>query len=123
MGKLKHIKLYEEIVLSSDASNREKEYEEYIKIKTLKIEKILKENEVLDELEIGDLPIKSLYNLKEIGVLNLENNKTLKSLGKLEKADNLNLYNTNIKDLGNLKDIKYFLDSTKLFFCKVQNRT
>ena len=68
----------------------------------------VEDNEVWnDYLLINDLPITTLGNLKEIkGNLWLSNNKTLKSLYKLEKIKRyLSLNNSDLNDLGELKNI------------------
>ena len=68
--------------------------------------KYVEDNEIWNgDLYIFDLPITSLGNLKEIkSWLWLDNNKTLKSLGKLEKIErSLHLNYTELNDLGELK--------------------
>ena len=70
--------------------------------------KYVEGNEVWDGgLYISYLPITTLGNLKEVnGHLWLNNNKTLKSLDKLEKiGESLRLQNSDINDLGELKHI------------------
>ena len=70
--------------------------------------KYVEDDEVWNRaLCIYDLPITSLGNLKEIkGSLRLDNNKTLKSLNKLEKIGwILDLENSELNDLGELKSI------------------
>ena len=64
------------------------------------------QQEIIDgDLMIENIPITNLGNVKKIhGRLDLYENKTLKSLGNLEYVSNtINLTDTNIEDLGNLK--------------------
>ena len=70
--------------------------------------KYVEDNEIWnDYLDIYDLPIITLGNLKEIkGSLWLSDNKTLNSLNKLEKIEySLYLQSSELNDLGELKKI------------------
>ena len=70
--------------------------------------KYVEGNEVWNSyLLINDLLITTLGNLKEVkGALWLNNNKTLKSLSRLEKIEwSLDLYNSELNDLGELNHI------------------
>ena len=77
------------------------------------------QQEVIEyDLILDELPITNLGNVKRFNEdIYLSNNKTLKSLGNLEYVRrNLWLYNTNIEDLGNLKecDTIYLTEDTKI---------
>ena len=81
--------------------------------------KYVEDNEIWnDDLGIYDLSITTLGNLKKVERgLWLYNNKTLKSLGKLEKVgDCLDLENSELNDLGELKhiDLHIWLKNSKL---------
>ena len=82
-------------------------------------EKMFNETEVWNgNLMILDIPITTLGNLKVIkGNLDLDNNKSLKSLGKLEKIyGSLFLRDSELIDLGELKyiGINIYLENSKL---------
>ena len=70
------------------------------------------QQEVIDgDLEVLNTPITNLGNVKRIdGRLDLDGNRTLKSLGILEYVgNNIWLRHTNIEELGNLKQCKKLL--------------
>ena len=70
-----------------------------------KINKILQQEVFIGDLDLRNLPITSLGNLREVtGSLYLENTK-ITSLGKLEKVEYLDLENTKITSLGNLEKV------------------
>ena len=76
------------------------------------IYKQLQQEVVEGELDLRNIPITNLGNVKKItGWLDLVGNKTLKSLGNLEYiGGGLYLTDSNIEDLGNLKRITSWLD-------------
>ena len=80
-----------------------------------KINKILQQEVFVGDLDLSNLPITSLGNLKEVtGRLNLENTK-ITSLGNLREVNYLDLQNTPITSLGNLKEVNYlFLQNTPI---------
>ena len=70
-----------------------------------KINKILQQEVFVGDLDLRNLPITSLGNLREVtGSLYLENTK-ITSLGNLEKVEYLDLENTKITSLGNLREV------------------
>ena len=79
--------------------------------------KILKQEYVDNNLRILETPITNLGNVKYVRwSLNLDNNKTLKSLGNLEFVNGwVSICNTNIEDLGNLEscEILFLSRNTK----------
>ena len=105
--KLKYLKTFEGYKLEPHKNYEERK--EIYKQKYIKLfnTEIINGNLDLSNLKIKDFPYTNLHKIKEInGNLIIGNNKFLISLFPLEKIKgNVDIYNSNIKKLGNIKKV------------------
>ena len=110
--KLKYLKTFEGYKLEPHRNYEERE--EIYKQKYIKLfnTEVINGNLDLSDLKIKDFLYTDLHKIKEInGNLIIRNNTFLTSLFPLEKVNNIHIYNTNIKKLGNIKEV------TGYFYC------